>query len=108
MKKLLVALFGAALVLGACGGGSDEPAPSQPSEPTASGSFDAAAAEQEYKRSCAACHGQDLQGASGPALIGYSEEQTYTAIMEGVGSMPPFAHIGEEAATNISAWIASK
>lgn len=121
MKKLLIALFGAALVLGACGG--DEPAPAEPApeetpaeetpapeetpaEETASGEFDAAAAEASYQ-TCAGCHGAELQGASAPAIAGLSAEEVLSAIHEGRTGMPP-GLVKDEAAENLAAWIAAQ
>ncbi|GAK11653.1 hypothetical protein JCM19039_1362 [Geomicrobium sp. JCM 19039] len=43
------------------------------------------------------CHGGDLEGASAPALEGYSEEEVYDAIEQGPGSMPAGLVSGEDA-----------
>src|SRR5690625_4048985 len=43
-----------------------------------------------YANSCAGCHGDSLDGASGPALIGIeaSKEDIATIAVEGIGDMP--------------------
>lgn len=62
MKKWLMAvMFGAVLVLGACGGG-DDGASEEPAEEESGETVDAGAAEDIYKESCASCHGGDLEG----------------------------------------------
>lgn len=111
MKKLLTALFGAALLLAACGG--DEPAPAADPAPaetpaTDETAFDAAAAEQSYQqKGCIGCHGGDLQGASAPGIVGLTKEEVLSAIHEGRTGMPANLVEGEEA-ENLAAWIASQ
>ncbi len=125
MKKLLIALFGAALVLGACGA-ADEPAPAPEETPeeapeetpaddatdeTAEAvTFDATEAQESYQ-SCAGCHGGDLQGGGAYAspITGLSYEQVLAAIEQGPGTMPANAGgvTGQEA-ENLAAWIAAQ
>src|SRR5690625_6387736 len=70
MKKwLMTVVFGSMLVLGACGGGGDNGASNNAANGNNSGnSVDASEAEEVYKENCASCHGEDLEGASGPEL----------------------------------------
>lgn len=48
--------------------------------------------ETIYKESCAACHGEELQGAVGPTVANmkskYSEEEVLKIINEGTNKMP--------------------
>lgn len=111
-NKLLATLFGAALVLGACGGGDDNA-----SEPNNDATNDNGAATTEVdaeavvQQSCASCHGGNLEGGAGPALdkIGasLSEEEIHDVIVNGKGAMPPGVIKGEEADA-VAAWLAEK
>ncbi|MCT8140173.1 cytochrome c [Anaerobacillus sp. CMMVII] len=113
MKKLLTALFGAALILGACGGDEPTPAPAEPApsetpaDETAAGTFDATRAEAAYQ-SCIGCHGGDLQGqGNNPAITGLTAEEVLAAIQAGPGIMPANMVTGEEA-ENLAAWVAAQ
>lgn len=117
MKKFLLATFGVVLLLGGCGDQQEpptEPPVETPSETTeteseaVTGDFDAEAAATDYVLTgrCAACHGDQLQGASGPAITGLTKEEVLAAIQEGPGTMPKDLIKGE-AAENLSAWIAA-
>lgn len=105
-----MAMIGAVLLLGACGG-ADEPAPDEtPTETpadtneTATGEFDAARAEASYA-SCIGCHGGNLEGqGANPSIKGLPYEQVITAIQEGPGAMPPNMVEGEDA-ENLAAWV---
>ncbi len=101
MKKwLLAVLFGAVLVLGACGGGNnadnEEPADNgdtNTEEPAENdNAVDTAAGEEIYQANCAMCHGADLSGGAGPALtdVGsrYSSDEIKDIVENGTGSMP--------------------
>ncbi|WNF36561.1 cytochrome c [Bacillaceae bacterium IKA-2] len=115
MKKLLMAMIGAVLVLGACGG-NDEAAPDEApaaeetpagGETTPVGDYDAAAAEASYS-SCIGCHGGNLEGqGANPAIAGLSYEEVLTAIEVGPGTMPAGMVTGD-AAENLAAWIAAQ
>lgn len=111
-NKLLATLFGAALVLGACGGGDDNA--SEPKDDAANDNGAATTevdAEAVVQQSCASCHGGNLEGGAGPALenIGasLSEEEIHDVIVNGKGAMPPGIIQGEEADA-VAAWLAEK
>lgn len=110
-NKLLATLFGAALVLGACGGGNDkasEPANDTNDNGAATSSVDA---EKVVQQSCVSCHGSNLEGqGNAPALddVGsrLSQEEIHDVIVNGKGAMPPMLK-GEEADA-VAAWLAEK
>jgi len=111
MKKLLAVLFGATLVLGACGG--DKADEKDTSTDTGTGTETAAAdGEAIYQaNSCVSCHGGNLEGGGGPALenVGgkYSEEEIHDIIENGVPGMPAGIIKGDEA-TAVAKWLAEK
>lgn len=81
MRRLLLSLACATLVLGAC----SEPVPAD------------APGDEIYRISCAPCHGADLRGRSGPALggddapsIGLDRSYFVETITKGRGRMPAF------------------
>lgn len=104
-KKWLTVALGAtiALTLGACG---NEEEPSKSGE-TAS----ADSAEQIYKKSCAGCHGTNLEGLSAPPLekVGskYDEKEIEEIIAKGSGAMPA-GLIQDEDAEKVAAWLAEQ
>ncbi|NGQ95668.1 cytochrome c [Brevibacillus sp. SYP-B805] len=109
---------GAFLILAsACGTGqqTQPPAqttpPSQTTPPASSTTYDAAAAENVFKSTCAGCHGQNLEGMVGPNLthVGskYSKDQIREILEKGKGSMPAGLVKGADA-DNIAAWLADK
>lgn len=105
LKKWLFAiLFGSALVLGACGDDSDK-------DSDGDAPVEASAGEDAYKKSCAACHGGNLNDGSAPDLsaIGstYSAEEIADIIENGKGAMQP-QPVSEDDRTSISEWLASK
>ncbi|WP_216830345.1 c-type cytochrome [Alkalihalobacterium elongatum] len=120
MKKFLMALTGASiLVLGACGGGGDEAPADDPveeapaeeageetAEETTGATYDAQAAEATYKAKCMSCHGGNLEGGVGPALTdgAYTYDEIIHVLAEGVGPMQPGLVEGEEA-ENLAAWL---
>lgn len=67
-NKFLATIFGAALVLGACGGGGDDKAGDKES---AAGGVDA---DKVFQANCATCHGGNLEGMNGPALANIGGE----------------------------------
>lgn len=105
-NKLLAVMFGAVLVLGACGGDKAE------KEPATGGDTASVDAEAVVKTSCIACHGGNLEGASAPALANIgasmSEEEIHTIIEKGTtGGMPAGLIKGEEA-TAVAKWLSEK
>ncbi|WP_126428701.1 cytochrome c551 [Brevibacillus marinus] len=123
MKRISLALLASFLVLAvsACGGGeqteqpnNNQPSAEQPSQnaPSAdAGGFDAETAEATYQQRCIGCHGQNLEGVSGPALkdVGarYTQEEILAILNNGKGAMPGGLVSGEEA-SNLAAWLAAK
>ncbi|ADC49161.1 cytochrome c551 [Alkalihalophilus pseudofirmus OF4] len=118
MKKFLLAL-GAVVALTACGGGDeaappvDEESPAvdeapadEPADDATAGDYDAESARATYEQSCIACHGGDLQGASGPALVGtgLSAAEIQDIIQNGQGSMPA-QNLDDDEAANLAAWL---
>ena len=89
------------------GGSSDSPA-APPQQVVDSG--DSAAGRQVFGDNCAACHGADGGGGSGPKLTG---EQAYTnpdvvvqQIREGGGGMPAFGdQLSEQELADVSAYV---
>ncbi len=67
--------------------------------------------ESLYNRSCAACHGTDLKGTSGPALLNlsskYSEDQVNKIIKEGKNMMPGKLLTDEESQL-VTKWLMEK
>lgn len=98
MKKFLLLIGIVALIgiLAACGGNDD----ASGSNGSGEGESQLAAGETAYQQSCMACHGADLQGASGPGLKGmdYSKEELVDIIKNGTGMMPGNTAPGKEEA----------
>lgn len=120
MKKWLITiLFASVLVLGACGGGDDNAA----DEPEDNGSdteqadengaeggtIDATAAEEVFQNNCSSCHGADLTGGAGPDLtkVGsrLSKEEIADTIENGKGQMPPGMAKGDDVDL-LASWLA--
>lgn len=99
-KQLMAMLFGATLILGACG----EEEAVEPAETPVDGGEETAAidAEQIIQQNCISCHGENLEGAGNfPALndVGsrLSAEEILSVIQNGQGAMPADIIDGEEA-----------
>jgi cytochrome c551 len=111
VKKIFFALLAGAYLLTACGETQPEQATEglKPEDITLPDTYDAALAEATNKRSCAGCHGVDLQGAGAypQPITGLTKEEVYIAIVEGVGRMPANMVTGEEA-ENLAVWIAAQ
>ncbi|WP_240374401.1 c-type cytochrome [Bacillus piscicola] len=108
MKKFLMALAGSAvLVLGACGGGGDEGAGDTGDGGEGGDTYDAAAAEELYQGNCAQCHGENLEGANGPAIAGADEGHVLEMIQNGGNGMPSGLLEGEEA-ENVAKWVSEQ
>lgn len=110
-KQLMAMLFGATLILGACGGGDETTEPEE--APAESGGEETAAvdAEQVVQQNCISCHGENLEGAGNfPALnnVGsrLSQEEILSVIENGQGAMPPNIIEGDEA-TAVAEYLAS-
>lgn len=110
-KKLLAAVFGAVLILGACGGGDDTS--NETDEGTTGGDTVAVDAEAVVQASCISCHGgAELTGGMGPALndIGarMSEDEIHDVIVNGQGGMPAGIIKDEAEVQAVSEWLAAK
>lgn len=108
-KKLLAAVFGAVLVLGACGGGDK----GSDKEESTGGDTTSVDAEAVVQASCISCHGgTELTGGMGPALdkIGatMSEEEIKSVIVDGQGSMPAGIIKDEAEVQAVAEWLAAK
>ncbi|WP_432357613.1 cytochrome c551 [Sporosarcina sp. UB5] len=102
-KKLLTVMFGAALVLGACGGDNN----------ASDGSTAEIDAEKVYRASCANCHGGNLEGRGptpGLANIGskYSEDEIHDIIVNGISRSMPGGLIKGEELEAVTKWLAEK
>ncbi|WLR41480.1 cytochrome c [Bacillus carboniphilus] len=116
MKKMLsLILIGMIILLSACGSNGDdsskESTESSDSTNSSSDTVDVSDAEEIYKQTCFGCHGNNLEGASGPTLKGigskYSEEEIKAIIVNGQGAMP--GGIVEDAeAEALAKWLAEK
>ena len=112
-KKLLALIFGAGLVLAACGGGDDN-ADTSNDTTTDSGTTETASvdAEKIVSAKCISCHGQNLEGQGNfPALnnVGsrLSEDEILNVIENGKGAMPGNIISGDEAKA-VAEWLAAK
>lgn len=105
-NKLVAMMFGAALVLGACGGGNDD---------NAGGDGETAAvdADKVFQTSCATCHGGNLEGrGNAPALANIgselSEEEIHDIIQNGTSNGMPGNLIQGEELEAVTKWLAEK
>lgn len=110
MKKWMMAIgLGTMLTLGACGGGDEEEATSNGDTGSNTASVDA---EAVYAQNCAACHGANLEGMSGPKLADVgarlSAEDIENVIRNGQGAMPANVIEDDEEITAVAAWLAEK
>ncbi|TFD95817.1 cytochrome c551 [Jeotgalibacillus sp. R-1-5s-1] len=108
MKKWWLALAaGSVLVLGACGGG-EETTDSGSGEQASSGELDP---REVYVGNCSGCHGDNLEGGSGPNLedVGsrYSYDEILDIIQNGKGRMPGNLIEGEEAEV-VAQWLSEQ
>ena len=106
--KLLTILFGAMLVLVACGGEKESDSTNNSGT---SDTVNVSAAEKIYNQKCSNCHGGDLRGGVGPDLttIGgkITQEEIEHVIANGQGAMPKGLIDGAEA-TAVAEWLAAK
>lgn len=114
-KKLLAVIFGAGLMLAACGGGNDEANDNDTATDTDTAPTNETAsvdAEKIVSSKCISCHGGNLEGQGNfPALndVGsrLSEDEILNVIENGRGAMPAGLVTGEEAQA-VAAWLAAK
>ncbi|SDM44268.1 cytochrome c551 [Psychrobacillus sp. OK028] len=115
-KKLLALIFGAGLVLAACGGGNDnDNADTSTGTSTNTGTTTETAsvdAEKIVSAKCISCHGQNLEGQGNfPALkdVGsrLSQDEILNVIENGRGAMPGGIISGDEAKA-VAEWLAAK
>ncbi|MFC0190476.1 c-type cytochrome [Fictibacillus aquaticus] len=101
MLKKTILTLGLILSVAGCSSGDKEE----------SSGRDSAGAEAIYKQNCASCHGQNLEGSSGPALkeVGkeYSKDEILEQIKDGGGGMPA-GLIGGKEAENVASWLSDK
>lgn len=68
----------------------------------------AASPEEIYQKSCIGCHGDQYQGAVGPALKGVgdhlSQEEIANVLVNGRGAMPP-GMVPADKADEMAAWL---
>ncbi|GAK00631.1 MULTISPECIES: cytochrome c [unclassified Geomicrobium] len=123
MKKWLIVFGAAAFMLAGCNedaGDVQEPVgdsfedsggPSSASEEGEDGegsegeTVDSGEGASLYEENCLSCHGQDMQGESGPGIAGMGEDEVINAIAEGPGSMPENLVEGEDAEA-VAAYVA--
>lgn len=104
-NKLLGVVFGAALVLGACGGGNN-------AKDNGNGSTAGVDADKVFQASCASCHGGNLEGrGTAPALANIgselSEAEIHDIIQNGRNGMPGGLIKGEELDA-VAKWLSEK
>lgn len=106
-KKLLAVVLGVsvALTLGACGNEEEKPS-TKPGETASTDS-----GEKLYQKSCAGCHGNDLEGLNAPPLdtVGskFDEKEIEQIIAKGRGAMPAGVLQGEDA-KKVAEWLAEQ
>lgn len=112
-KKLLAVIFGAGLMLAACGGGNDNANDTDTTTDTGTTTETASVdAEKIVNSKCISCHGGNLEGQGNfPALndVGsrLSEEEILDVLENGKGAMPAGLVTGEEAQA-VAEWLAAK
>lgn len=104
-NKLLAVVFGATLVLAACGGDKTK----DTGNGDTAGGVDA---DKVFQANCATCHGGNLEGrGSAPSLANIgselSESEIHDIIQNGQGSMPPNLIQGEELEA-VAKWLSEK
>ena len=111
MKKVLSVVLLSSLVLGACGGEEEPKEEEAKTEDTATTAGSGEAEELYSNKSCVGCHGQDLEGASGPELakVGakLSKDEIKDVLLNGKGSMPS-GLVSDEEAETLATWLAEK
>ncbi|WP_050616451.1 cytochrome c551 [Bacillus testis] len=110
MNKKLIALFlGTSLVLAACGGGDKS---SENGADDGKSYVDDSAGAKIYKQNCINCHGDNLQGVSGPNLqeVGakQSKDDIEKIILEGKGGGMPKGLVKGKDAETVAQWLSEK
>lgn len=115
---LIALLFMTSMLILACGSANEDAPPNDPANDPSNQENDVenggndgnnatagddtlvAHGEQVVRQTCISCHGNDLQGGSGPSLYGvsedYSEEELHDILVNGIGSMPGGLAAGDE------------
>lgn len=105
-KLFFLTVFPAILLMGACGAGGDH------SDSSDTNNESAGNAEDLYQESCIGCHGQNLEGSSGPGLqeVGakYTESEIEDIINNGRGSNMPGGLVNEKEAEALAQWLSEK
>ncbi|MDN4606833.1 cytochrome c551 [Sporosarcina highlanderae] len=104
-NKLLTVIFGAVLVLGACGGGNK-------TTDKGTGTTAGVDADKVFQASCASCHGGNLEGrGTAPSLANIgselSEAEIHDIIEHGQNGMPGGLIKGEELDA-VAKWLSEK
>ena len=115
-KWTMFALFCAACVLGLSVLFStipDENVAEEEAPIVSEAPLNVAAAEAVYKKSCIACHGDQLQGGAGPGLatVGaeMDEQQLIKKIQNGGSVMPKFkGTLSDDEIGNLAKWLSEK
>ncbi|MFD1206723.1 MULTISPECIES: cytochrome c551 [Sporosarcina] len=107
-NKLVAVMFGAVLVLGACGGGNKTDNNNAGGD-TASG----VDADKVFQANCATCHGGNLEGrGSAPALANVgselSESEIHDIIENGTPNGMPGGLISGDELDAVAKWLAEK
>lgn len=101
MIKKIAAVCGIIVALTACSSGNDNGGDKK----------NTASAEEVYKQNCASCHGNNLEGGTGPALKQIGKEHNKAEILKqiknGGGGMPAGLVSGDEA-ESVAQWLAKK
>ncbi|WP_176222072.1 cytochrome c551 [Tuberibacillus sp. Marseille-P3662] len=110
-KLLVIGIASLGLVLSGCGSSGDESSSEDSSNGSTSESTSSASAEKIFSNNCTSCHGDNLEGASAPALknIGseLSQDEISDQIKNGGGGMPP-GLISDDKAEKVASWLAKK
>lgn len=109
-KKWLTVVFGAALVLTACGGGGGK---TSSGGTTTGTTAEASEGEKLVMKSCATCHGGNLQGmGNAPALkdVGsrLSKDEILNIIEHGKSNGMPAGLLKGDDAEKAAEWLASQ
>ncbi|BAD62771.1 hypothetical protein J1TS1_27670 [Shouchella clausii] len=108
MKKY-VAIACLAFFVGACSKTEEPTNPPAQNETIEIGDYDAVAAEASYQASCIRCHGDQLEGGSGPSLVanGFAPTEIEEILENGRGAMPPQS-LADDERENLANWLADQ